>query len=447
MAARQPRAGATARAEREGARYTPRVELPSESAERAAGLFPADPIAMRMNAAPRTAAYHLGVATLMVIVAWTPWGRRLLGVHPVFLTLTTAAFAIDLVDLARRVHDGSLFRPSAWPRRMLSAFVLLVYTASFAAPSEIVGSPAWIFLVMAGSIAGLIGTHLGPAFGVMALAAGPGLHVLTAPSVSAFSIFVSVGAALSAWSAALLGRRLSQLAIELERAAEIRVRLMNEAREDVRRLAAAMSIHDGLSGMFFGVRAQLEAARTLSDVIAPTRAFSRRARELVLPASGPSSIVATLRGLAELHRVALTIHGAPTFPDPVETSDIAFSATELVTNALRHREVSSITVTFLSGAVHGVSVRAEGPIASRGPRRGADESGGRGTRHLQLRAQAWGGVSSRVDSPATSSAEVSWPRPRAHLGPLWLALLVPLSPSRSSHCSPPRKRSESWWRI
>lgn len=391
------------------------------------GFFPANPVAMRMNAAPRTAAYHLGVAALMVLIAWTAWGRSVVGVHPLLITVTTAAFAMDLVDLARRVNDGSLFRPSAWGRRMLSAFVLLVYTASFAAPSEIVASPAWVFLVMAGSIAGLIGTHLGPAFGGLALLAGPGFHVLAAPVVSAGSVTLATAAALLAWVAALAGRRLSHFAIELERQASVREQLQEEAREDAQRLASAMSIHDGLSGMYFGVRTRLEVARTVDEVRAPGQGFVRRAREVVRPSPVPASIVTTLRALAELEHVSLRLEGSPEVADPLEAADLAFTANELVTNALRHRRVSSLVVTFLSGRERGVTVHAEGPLVKPERATGGLVSGGRGTRHLELRASAWGGTSTRTDMPTSSFAVVKWPRRRSARGPLWLALLLPLT--------------------
>jgi signal transduction histidine kinase len=385
--------------------------------------FAADPDAMRMNAAPRTAAYHLGVAWLLVIVGWTPWGRALLGVDPLYLTLVTVAFSVDLVELARRVADGALFRADAWPRRLLTVFVLFTYTSSFAAPSTIEASPAWAFFVMAGAVAGLIGTGLGPGFATVLLVSGPGFHLLAAPSVTPLSLGVSLGAAFFSGLAALLGRSIARLAIELELRAEARSLVMAEARADARRLAGAMSLHDGLSGMLFAVRAQLESAEQVDTVRAPIDEVVRRARDLVLPMSTLPDVPMALRRVAALHGVPLTVVGAPPDTDPVEASDLAFGALELVANALRHREVSSLSVTFHRGADHGLSVRADGPLSSRA----TIGSGGRGTRHLALRARAWGGTSTRTDEPSCSVAEMRWPKPTERIGPLWVAFLVPMS--------------------
>ena len=405
------------------------VVLPLERTEAPMGRsdtwFGADPDAMRMNAAPRTAAYHLGVAWLLVVVGWTPWGRALLGVDPVYLTLATVAFSVDLVELARRVADGALFLAGAWPRRLLTALVLFTYTASFGAPSTLEASPAWAFFVMAGAVAGLIGTGIGPGFAAILLVSGPGLHLLAAPSITPLSLAVSLGATFFSGLAALLGRAIARLAIEVESRAEARALVMAEARADARRLAAAMSLHDGLSGMLFSVRAQLESAERVDAVRAPIHEVVRRARDLVLPMSNLPDLPAALDRLAAVHGVPLTRIGTPPDADPVEASDLAFGALELVANALRHREVSSLSVTFLRGAVHGISVRAEGPLSSRPSASVA--SSGRGTRHLALRARAWGGTSTRTDAPTASVAEMRWPKPAQRVGPLWVALLVPFS--------------------
>lgn len=386
------------------------------------GFFAANPHAMRMNAAPRTAVYHLGVAWLLVIVAWTPWGRALLGIHPLFLTLSTVAFSLDLVELARRVEDGSLFTPKAWPRRVLTTLVLLVYTASFAAPSSLESSAAWAFFVMAGAIAGLIGTHLGPAFIALLLITGPGFHGLAAPEATPRSMLTALAAVLFAALAALLGRWLARLAIELERRAEARALAGEAAREEMRRLATAMSVHDGLSGMLFSLRARLEQAQSAAEVTTALQAFVQRARETILPVVAPLDLKTALSSIAAFAAVPTTLTGtAPN--DPLESSDLAFAALELASNALRHRDVSALDIHLLSGAEHGIRVTARGPLAARQP----TSSGGRGTRHLALRARAWGGTSTRVDEENTSVAEVRWPKPAARIGPLWLALVAPLT--------------------
>ena len=115
------------------------------------------------------------------------------------------------------------------------------------------------------------------------------------------------------------------MAIELERRAEARALAGEAAREEMRCVATAMSVHDGLSGMLFSLRSRLERAEHADEVTTSLQAFVHRARETILPVAAPLDLQAAMSSIVAFAAVPTRITGtAPS--DALETSDLAFVA-------------------------------------------------------------------------------------------------------------------------
>lgn len=389
------------------------------------GFFPVDPRGLAGTVAPRVVWFHVIVGGLVCAVACSPWGTRTLGVHPFYIVVGTCVFIANYLDAVVRTRDGSLLQPSAATRRVILSASPLFYTGCFAAPSHHTATPAWTFLIMAGAAQGVSGAPLGGTLGILMSLAGLGFHLLAGPEITPLSMLAAALASGLAWLCAAGAQRMTRTAVALEARAEVVDALAEEAREDTRRLAAAMSLHDGLSGMLFGLRARLETATSSGELRAPIEAFVRRARELLAPTRGAALLRPLLRELSDTYAVPLEIEGelSPDL-DELEARDLAFSAIELTSNALRHRNPERVRVTISCGARRSVRVEAMG-----GQQPTTAAGGGRGTRHLVLRARSWGGSYTHEERATFGVSSVSWPRPGQRLGPGWVGIAMPLAAS------------------
>jgi signal transduction histidine kinase len=402
------------------------AELDTEAPDLSSpGFFPLDPVAMAGACAPRVIWFHVIVAVLVCAVGCSAWGTRTLGVHPFYIAIGTFVFVVELVDAVRWVRDGSLFRPPAALRRVLTSVSPLLYTACFAAPSHHIATPAWTFLIMAGAAQGIVGVSVGWTLGLSSVLFGLGFHLLAGTEITPLSTLAAALASGLTWLCAAGAQRMTRTAVTLEARAAVVDALAEEAREDTRRLAAAMSLHDGLSGMLFGLRARLETATSSGELRAPVEAFVRRARELLAPTRGAALLRPLLRELSDTYAVPLEIVGelSPDL-DELEARDLAFSTIELTSNALRHRNPERVRVTISCGARRSVRVEAMG-----GQQPTSAAGGGRGTRHLDLRARSWGGSYTHEERATFGVSSVSWPRPGQRLGPGWVGIAMPLAAS------------------
>jgi hypothetical protein len=158
--------------------------------------------------------------------------------------------------------------------------------------------PTWAFLAMGGVARGLGGYRIDGTFVLSIVSCGVGLHLLTCPSLSVLSVAAALCATAVACLAGYAGRRMITRALSLQRRAQVAAELAAEARERRRDLAVAMSLHDGLSGMLFGLRAKLEQAADVAEVRSVARAFVGRARELLASMSESVALGAALRELS-----------------------------------------------------------------------------------------------------------------------------------------------------
>ncbi len=390
--------------------------------------FELDPEAARINASPLRVGAHAATATAVLAVAVTDSGQELLGVHPFYLVVFTFLFVVDHVEAAARIRDGSLFSKDRRLRRMLAFVVPVLYTACFAAPSSIPAVPTWAFLAMGGVARGLGGYRFDRTFVLTIAGCGIGLHLLTCPSLSVLSVGAAVCATAIACVAGYGGQRMIARALLLQLRARVAADLAAEARGQKRALAAAMSLHDGLSGMLFGVRAKLEGAVEASEVRTAARALVGRARELLAPMSESITLDAALRDLSSTYGVPMTVDVQTEGVSPLEESDLTFSAIELAANALRHGKPSRVSVRVAAGPVRKVVVSATEPAALASRDRPAVGLG-RGTRHLELRAKSWGGSYTVEDHGPERSSTVRWPSPLARVWPSGLILATPASAS------------------
>lgn len=390
-------------------------------------VFELEPEAARINASPSRVGAHAVTAVAVLGAASTDTGLELLGVHPFYLLVFTFLFVLDHVEAALRIRDGSLFARDRGVRRGLAFVVPVLYTACFAAPSSIPAVPTWAFLAMGGVARGLGGYRIDRTFVLSIVSCGVGLHLLTCPSLSVLSVAAALFATAAACLAGYAGRQMITRALSLQRRARVAAELAAEARERRRDLAVAMSLHDGLSGMLFGLRAKLEQASDVAEVRSVARAFVGRARELLASMSDSVALGAALRDLSSTYGVPVVLDEHMAGVTPLEESDLAFSAMELTANALRHGKPSRVAVRVAAGPVREVVVRAEGS----GGLGAMSLSGatGRGTRHLELRARSWGGSYTVQDVGSDRVSTVRWPSPRAETWPRGLVLATPASAS------------------
>lgn len=389
-------------------------------------VFELDPEAARINASPLRVGAHAVTAVAVLAAASTDTALELLGVHPFYLIMFTFLFVLDHVEAALRIRDGSLFARDRGVRRGLAFVVPVLYTACFAAPSSIPAVPTWAFLAMGGVARGLGGYRIDRTFVLSMAACGVGLHLLTCPSLSVLSVAAALFATVVACVAGYAGRRMITRALMLQRRAQVAGELAVEARERRRELAVAMSLHDGLSGMLFGLRAGLEKAAHVAEVRSNARAFVGRASELLASMSESVALGSALRELSSTYGVPVVLDEHTDGLTPLEESDLAFSAMELTANALRHGKPSRVSVRVAAGPVREVVVTAEGAGGLAAPSSGAR---GRGTRHLDLRARSWGGSYTVQDVGPDRVSTVRWPSPRAEVWPRGLVLATPASAS------------------
>ncbi len=388
--------------------------------------FHLDPETARINAAPARVAAHVGAALAMLAFSCTDFGRRAHGVEPTYLVLATTLFIVDHVEAAARIRDGSMFLPDAWSRRALAFVAPMIYTAAFAAPSSYTAAPTWAFLAMGGVARGVGGYRLDRSFFLTIVLSGLGFHLLAAPQPSPISVAAAAAASLLACLSGVLGQRMVRLVLELEARARVADELAEAAREEARRLAAAMSLHDGLSGLVFGVRAKLDVTDEPGAVRDAVLTLMQRTRELLAPVGGSLALGPALSDLSGVYGIPVVLRGSvPSGLRPLEANDLAFSALELTANALRHRRPEKVIVELAAVPARAAIVRAIGGTAE--PARVARE--GRGSRHLLLRAQSWGGSSERVEGESEGISTVTWPAPRARPGPGWLGIAIPVSAS------------------
>lgn len=385
--------------------------------------FPLDPSAARVNASVLRSSAHAIAALVMLGVASTETGQRAHGVSLVVLAVLTVVFIVDHLDAARRIRDGSMFVPSAWPRRLVAFVVPMLYTASFGAPSRYLAAPTWAFYAMGGVARGLGGSRIDAASVATVFACALGLHLATA-TVSAASIAAALAVATLACLTHVLGERMVLRALEVEQQLETADALASAAQEEAQHQAVAMSLHDGLSGLVFGLRAKLESLTDLEPLRPEVASVCERAREALAPLSAHRMLEPALRDLERTYGVPLSIRAdALDGLRPLEASDLTFSALELTANTLRHGKPSKVLVEVTTGAERCVRVTAfdAGPLASSVP--------GRGSRHLELRARSWGGSAERFTEGAAVVSVIRWPSPERRAGPGWLSLAIPASAS------------------
>jgi hypothetical protein len=384
----------------------------------------------RINAAPVRVAAHVIAALGMLAFSCTDFGRRAHGVDPAYLVIATALFIIDHVEAAARIRDGSMFHRDAWSRRALAFIAPMIYTASFAAPSMYTAAPTWAFLAMGGVARGVGGYRLDRTFFATITLSGLGFHLLAAPDPTPLSIASAAAASLLACLSGVLGDRMVRLALELETRARVADELAEAARDEARRLAAAMSLHDGLSGLVFGVRAKLDVTEEPGAIRAAVLTLMQRTSELLAPIGGKVTLGPALADLSDVYGVSVELRGdVPGSLRPLEANDLAFSALELTANALRHRRPERVVVELAASPMRSVTVRAIGSSGALGGEPAARADGGRGSRHLLLRAQSWGGGTERRETDGEAVSIVSWPAPRRRPGPGWLGIAIPLSAS------------------
>jgi len=389
--------------------------------------FELDPEAARINASPLRVGAHAVTAAMVLVVALTDTGRELLGVHPFYLVVFTFLFVLDHVEAGARIRDGSLFSKERWPRRGLAFVVPVLYTACFAAPSSIPAVPTWAFLAMGGVARGLGGYRIDRTFMLSIAACGIGFHLLTCPSLSALSVGAAACATGIACLAGYAGHRMIERALALQNRLRVAADLAAEAREQKRTLAVAMSLHDGLSGMVFGVRAKLEHAADLGEARGAARALLSRARELLAPISELVALDTALRDLSLTYGVPVALDARTDDASALEGNDLTFSAIELAANAMRHGKPTRVSVRVTAGPVREVVVTAVGggPLSPST----ASEKPGRGTRHLELRAKSWGGSYTIEHVGSDRISAVRWPAPVA---PSWPRSLMAATPASAS---------------
>lgn len=392
----------------------------------AQGRFGVDPRAARLNASPVKAAVHALTAVLVLVFCLLPLGQEILAVDPFYLSISTFLFVVDHIDASARIRDHSLFRKEAGLRRFLAFLVPMLYLSSFAAPSSIAAPSTWAFLAMGGVVRGLTGYSVDRSFVAVVFASGLGFHLLTAPQWTPLSVAAATLATIFACLAGVLGERMIRHALDLEARATSADHLAQEARGEARRLAAAMSLHDGLSGLVFGVRTKLDGASDSASIKPSVVGLIQRTRELLAPFGVSLDVEHTLRELASLYDVPITIEGQLGADlRRLEARDLAFAAIEMTTNALRHHHPRRVIVRLASSPERLVEVESlEGDAAPQ-----TESKAGRGSRHLALRAQAWGGVYTQSRKETTSHARVAWTPAAQRRGPGWLAIATPLSAS------------------
>ncbi len=388
--------------------------------------FALDQEAARINAAPLKVSAHALTALLVLGVSLTPQGLALLGVHPLYLTVFTLLFVLDHVEAAARIRDGTMFEERNAVRRFLAFLVPMLFTACFAASSSVEATPTWAFLAMGGVARGLMGYSVNRAFLATVVGSGLGFHLLTAPRWTPLSVAAATLASVFACLAGVLGERMIRHALDLEARAKSADDLAQEARGEARRLAAAMSLHDGLSGVVFGVRAKLESTTETAGVSSAVRTLVLRARELLVPFGASLDLERALRELASLYDVPITMEGQLASDlRRLEARDLAFAAIEMTTNALRHHRPRRVVVRLSSSPHRVVEVVSMEGSSTPPLERGA----GRGSRHLALRATAWGGTYAQWHEGTSSCARIDWAPSAERRGPGWLAIATPLSAS------------------
>ncbi len=388
-------------------------------------LFAVDPQRAQINGAPIKVLAH-GIATVgMLGLSCTPLGQEALEVAPSYLVLAAILFIVDHTEASARIRDGTFFASSSELRRALAFVAPMIYLASFAAPSRQPASPMWAFLLMGGVVRGITGYTVNRAFVITTFACGLGYHLLAAPMLTPLSIAAAALASALSCLFGVVGERMVARALAMEARARDAEALVAAAREESRRLSAAMSLHDGLSGLVFGIRAKLDANAPPESVRPSVRAMMQRARELLASFGGPLTLRPALQELAEVYGTPVEIEGSlPAGLSPLEAHDLGFSALELTANCLRHGHPERVHVRLTGYPRRSVEVRALKGVASSSP-----TGRGRGARHLALRAASWGGTYQHREQDGDAVCSVSWPAPQRHPGPGWLGIATPLAAS------------------
>ena len=372
-------------------------------------LFELNPETDRPNAV--ALAYHVIVAILVAAVAtWRPV-RDVLQVHPAHIIVTTTLFCLQII-ISRVIATQNFYAPTAWLPRALGHFISWTYCASFAAPSANPVSPAWVFLVLVGLVLGQAATRLAPEWVAMAYLSSVGYHVVAAPQVT----WLSLASAFSAGTLALLGTSLI-LRVRNRRsgnlkAVEANTELAAIARADAKRLAASMTLHDGLSGALFVTRATLDRTSDQQTAQQALDALIQRGRVVVGDiVETASELELRLKTSAGPTPISCSVDAAFDQLDAVERMDVRFIALEQLNNALRHRVPERIEVQVKVASLREVSTTCVGV------RRGDSAGTGQGLRNVALRASGWHGSSGLDDGERQSLAWARWGAgPTHHLG-------------------------------
>lgn len=341
----------------------------------------------------------MAASGFLVAVSFTSTGHAWFGVSP----RPVAAFAlVHAVFFACNVWllGGARMSRSWWVLWLADA-VTLAYACSYAATAENPVTPLWSLPVASAALSGTRVAHRGL----------QAVTVTLLPPLLRFA-FTNEGVAVAVCIGVVSGLSFLSVADSVERIhverrrTHSQIALGADAQRRVAELVAAMSLHDGLSGLLFVVRQRLrdgDAAQRGADVsLLRSRAEAVLSTLALPPVAG--DLGQTLERMARELGATAKVEGAAT-PDAL--GDVLLIAHELLANAARHGSGGAHLDVRLAGG--GVSLRCRSRSEAVAVREG------RGLRNLRLRAEGRGGEARFTLEEGWFQAEVGWPDQDADL--------------------------------
>lgn len=372
-------------------------------------------------------------ATLVVGLVCSPWGERTTGCRHVWILAISAVWLACEALFTLGVSYERYIASRAL--RTFEALRAIAFCSVFGAASVSPASPAYVLALVASSSGGLLLLHRNPVVVVAAFV----MPVLIRALAIGDGLLVAAGVGVMCGATLLLTGRQHERDHLLREAFDEESRRLAARRDAAGGLAAAMALHDGLSGAVLVLQTRLATVTELDGTLLAR--FAQRARS-VLSAGADRGVEALDELLRHGCRLEIAVAAAQLPID--EQRDIADIGWETAMNASRAGGRDIIVTVEVTDEI--VRVRCDAQNVSE-----ARSGGGRGLRYAQLRT-AWRGGAIRFTKDTTSHFEAYWPRrtkpPRtttrfelfetglilvgggllalvtSNYGPLWLVLLA-----------------------